>query len=937
MADGTIERKDVISDDVFKGLETLENSLKKNVDLIDALTKKSIENSKQIATSTNQAIKNDTELIEIQKKSVQAQTAVYESQKKLIDARVKLSAEQKEQIRIQKLNEIANNTEAGAIERLRANIKLLESERIKMTDVTGKNKDAYTQLISKIEQLRAEEISLGTIQDKQRANIGNYQYNLNGLNMSFNQLTREMPSFAFSMNTGFMAISNNIPMFADQISQLNERNKQLKAQNQETIPVWKLLAGSIFSWQTAMSLGVTVLTVFGGKIVDWIGNLFKSNEALQQQVELQKQVNETRVKGYQDAVNEKVNLDLLYSISQDHNRSLKERKEAVDELQSQYPEYFKNIKDEAILSGNATEAYNLQANSILKVAMANAYKSKIQENANKLVNIEEQLRILDIEDKLINNKAQATTEEERLLAAKIKNMDADEKIQRLADISVERNKQQIEQYNLQIANEQLASKIKIDGLKKQGAVEKDKEDAEKKAEIERKQRIEDEKKKYKESIDYQIELFKTKFDYIKDGNRTLTNEEDAFFYNSIEKMKIGVQQSNLSELEKQKIINQFNDYQKKINDYELSFIKEKDEREKKSIQDRIKLQEEANKLTQDQLQNNVDVLIQQANQLESQDDMQKASFKELESMRLKLENQKLIVEATQEEGTQKEKNLAALDKELTQITNKQKKKLIALVNEVSDTASLVNDIITGVYGTQLNLIEGNEQRELEASARKRDTNIANGMAQTEAEKKYQDEQAAIKKKYAKEEYEIKRKQAIWDKAYALVQIATQTAIAMIAAWKENSIMAIIKEGLIIAAAAASSALVLSKPIPKAPEYWKGTDYHPGGLAKVGDRYGRELVTLPSGKQFITPDTETIMDLPKGTKVDTNAKLKRMLSGLNSNESHEQNTINEQLLKELISTTKNKKMLKVDINEKGLSVLADSGQIRTRFINNRYRD
>ena len=934
MADGTIERKDIISDDVYKGLEILENSLKKNVDLIDALTKKSIENSKQIATSTNQAIKNDTELIEIQKKSVQAQTAVYESQKKLIDARVKLSAEQKEQIRIQKLNEIANNTEAGAIERLRANIKLLESERIKMTDVTGKNKDAYTQLISKIEQLRAEEISLGTIQDKQIANIGNYQYNLNGLNMSFNQLTREMPAFAFSMSTGFMAISNNIPMFADQINQLIDKNKQLKAQNQETVPVWKMLAGSIFSWQTAMSLGVTLLTVFGGKIAEFVSNLFKSNEAIERQTELQKQLNETSRQANKNAQDDIVVLDVLYKISQDHTRSLDERKKAVDELQKQYPEYLGGLSDESILSGRATAAYNLQRQAIIDVAMAQAYKDKIAENAKKIVDIDDEI---DKENKKLKIQ-QEQTQRMKQSADQLKDVN----LQMQAYVSVTQSvglesaiENDIKSLNnekklIEEINEKYTKRIKVESLTNNDKTSKPTEN-------DTKQRIEDEKKKYKESIDYQIELFKTKFDYIKDGNRTLTNEEDAFFYNSIEKMKIGVQQSNLSELEKQKIINQFNDYQKKINDYELSFIKEKDEREKKSIQDRIKLQEEANKLTQDQLQNNVDVLIQQANQLESQDDMQQASFKELESMRLKLENQKLIVEATQQEGTQKEKNLASLDKELTQITKKQKQKLIALVNEVSDTASLVNDIITGVYGTQLNLIEGNEQRELEASARKRDTNIANGMAQTEAEKKYQDEQAAIKKKYAKEEYEIKRKQAIWDKAYALVQIATQTAIAMIAAWKENSVIAIIKEGLIIAAAVASSALVLSKPIPKAPEYWKGTDYHPGGLAKVGDRYGRELVTLPSGKQFITPDTETIMDLPKGTKVDTNAKLKRMLSGLNSNESHEQNTINEQLLKELISTTKNKKMLKVDINEKGLSVLADSGQIRTRFINNRYRD
>src|SRR5699024_7160223 len=46
-----------------------------------------------------------------------------------------------------------------------------------------------------------------------------------------------------------------------------------------------------------------------------------------------------------------------------------------------------------------------------------------------------------------------------------------------------------------------------------------------------------------------------------------------------------------------------------------------------------------------------------------------------------------------------------------------------------------------------------------------------------------------------------------------------------------------------------------------PKYAKGTDGHPGGPAVLGDgknsNTGRELVQLPSGRQFLTEDKPTI--------------------------------------------------------------------------------
>lgn len=90
------------------------------------------------------------------------------------------------------------------------------------------------------------------------------------LGHSVNQITREMPAFSQSMTTGFMAISNNIPMLVDQINSLRRANESLVASGQPVKSVFSQLVSSLFSWQTALSLGITALTVFGARIIESI-------------------------------------------------------------------------------------------------------------------------------------------------------------------------------------------------------------------------------------------------------------------------------------------------------------------------------------------------------------------------------------------------------------------------------------------------------------------------------------------------------------------------------------------------------------------------------------------------------------------------------------------------------------------------------------------
>ena len=81
---------------------------------------------------------------------------------------------------------------------------------------------------------------------------------------------------------------------------------------------------------------------------------------------------------------ERAELDILYKATEDQTRSLKERNAAADELQRKYPESFSNLTNEAILAGDAANAYRNLTENILKVALARAAMKIVEENYGKM-------------------------------------------------------------------------------------------------------------------------------------------------------------------------------------------------------------------------------------------------------------------------------------------------------------------------------------------------------------------------------------------------------------------------------------------------------------------------------------------------------------------------------------------------------------------------
>ena len=102
----------------------------------------------------------------------------------------------------------------------------------------------------------------------------------NGLANSINQVSRELPAFAFSAQTGFLAISNNIPILIDEITALRKANAALNADGKASIPVWKSVATALFSWQTAMSVGISLSVLYAKEIGAFVVSLFKGREAI---------------------------------------------------------------------------------------------------------------------------------------------------------------------------------------------------------------------------------------------------------------------------------------------------------------------------------------------------------------------------------------------------------------------------------------------------------------------------------------------------------------------------------------------------------------------------------------------------------------------------------------------------------------------------------
>lgn len=127
-----------------------------------------------------------------------------------------------------------------------------------------------------------------------RNNVGNYASAAKGftpLGFQVQQLARELPSLTNSFQQFFLAISNNLPMFADELTRARDANRALIAEGKATVPVFKQVASAIFSWQTALVVGITLLISYGKEIANWGKSLLSTKDAAITTSQVQADVN----------------------------------------------------------------------------------------------------------------------------------------------------------------------------------------------------------------------------------------------------------------------------------------------------------------------------------------------------------------------------------------------------------------------------------------------------------------------------------------------------------------------------------------------------------------------------------------------------------------------------------------------------------------------
>ena len=309
MAEGkALGKNDLFESDAFndaiKGADALLNiiretnkeiklSLAAQKEFVSAFKPKSFDDVKKL----NNELRQTSDLIKMKQQLEVAELKVQQQQQALEQAAIRTAIEKnkltREQLKAENDLSKAIDAETKANQRAEQQLRQTNGEykrgvqalaavkqQLKELEFTGRTNGklfkALSQEFTELDRrVRGAETSVGEFQ----RNVGNYAGAWNGLGNSINQLSREMPAFANSVQTGFMAISNNLPQLFDEINKIKKANVELAKSGQPTTSAFKQVLSGIFSWQTALSVGVTLLTLYGAKMIDFIGNLFSAEAA----------------------------------------------------------------------------------------------------------------------------------------------------------------------------------------------------------------------------------------------------------------------------------------------------------------------------------------------------------------------------------------------------------------------------------------------------------------------------------------------------------------------------------------------------------------------------------------------------------------------------------------------------------------------------------
>lgn len=258
-----------------------------------------------------------------------------------------------------KLTPGMNKAEREALE-LRNTVRLLEAE-LERLRLAGETAAPNLDQSANIAQIHALEKQLEELRGKLKllqeesesvqvtpADVPNAQRQFNGLHNSIQQMAREMPSLAMGPQMFFLAISNNLPIFTDELARARKEYDELQKSGKKGTPVWKQVLSSLFSWQTAMTTGIMLLVMYGDEIWDWTKKLFSAKKGVDEFNISLKEMTEIEKDGRAQMVRTRFELKSVIDEIKNFVGSKEQEKAKVEELNRKYGEsfgYYKTLSE----------------------------------------------------------------------------------------------------------------------------------------------------------------------------------------------------------------------------------------------------------------------------------------------------------------------------------------------------------------------------------------------------------------------------------------------------------------------------------------------------------------------------------------------------------------------------------------------------------------
>ena len=244
-----------------------------------------------------------------------------------------------------------DKAEREALE-LRNTVRVLEAE-LERLRLAGETAAPNLDQSANIAQIHALEKQLEELRGKLRQlqaesetvqvtppDIPNAQRQFNGLHNSIQQIAREMPSLAMGPQMFFLAISNNLPIFTDELARARKEYDELRKSGQKGTPVWKQVLSSLFSWQTALTTGIMLLVMYGDEIVEWTKDLFSAKKGVDEFSISLKEMTEIEKDGRAQMVRTRFELKSVTDEIKNFTGGREQEKAKVEELNRKYGESF---------------------------------------------------------------------------------------------------------------------------------------------------------------------------------------------------------------------------------------------------------------------------------------------------------------------------------------------------------------------------------------------------------------------------------------------------------------------------------------------------------------------------------------------------------------------------------------------------------------------